>query len=387
MATKRKTEGEPAADEEMQQIEFVDKETLTPALEAIYAELGLSGEMDSTVHVSKLDADGRGNEAKVWQGDPDQYDLESLVKKFGSGTYRVMIYVKNQTGQKVRKANKTISWLLSPEDEAKRVSALSQPQAQQPQQIQNGDVVAAMREMMNGFAGMIKDVLLAQAQNKPAEVDPLKTLEGVERIASMFKPAQNNGGDSFERTLGMFDKMLSLREKMMPTPKLENDDGEISLPAVALSFLKELKSMRQVAPVANAAPVAAQAEIAAPIENAAPQLTPAEIEEIQEMNIVLRYQLKQAVNAATGGTAAADYAENVYSVIPEEIILMMCGDPEWFAKLAEIAPFIVPHKAWFILVGERIKAMAIEDGLLTTPPVAPNTPGNGNDNAGTSTTN
>ena len=369
MARSKTVIPQPDAEEGDVVEQYYDAESLNPALEQLYVELGITGEADTTVHVSKVDADGRGNDANIWKGDPDQYDLETLAKKFGSGQYRVMVYVKLTTGQKVRKVNKTIAWLLSPDDEAKRVAALTAPQplaAMQPQQPQV-DFAAMLREM----GAMFQNTILQLQQAKPAEVNPLSTLQGIKELAAVITPAQQMPReDSFEKTMRGVELFMGLQNKLTPE-KLTTEDGDLSMPAVIMAAVREFKSMRGAAP--GAAPNApAPANVPALTDEQAAQQ-----QEFDEMNIVLRYQLKQANKAAAAGEDAAEYANSIYSVIPDDVLQMIATDANWFAELCKVAPECAAHTPWYMQIAEQIKRNMVEDGLLTVAPVASNNSANG----------
>lgn len=378
--TKIEIPAESVAESELQQ--FYDADSLNPALEQLYAELGITGDADTTVHVSKVDADGRGNDANVWKGDPDQYDLESLAKKFGSGSYRVMVYVKIPSGQKVRKVNKTIAWLLSPEDEAKRIAAQTQPQVMQQMQPaqQQIDLAGAIREM----GQMFQNTLLAMQQNKPTEQSPLNTLQGIKELASVLVPQHQPQTDTFEKTMRGVELFMGLQSKLTPTPPITDADGELSMPALIMTALKEFKNLRGNMPTATQTPVAAQPQqLPAPVPGAPENVVTPEMQaEADEMNIVLNYQLKQANKAAAANVDPAEYANTVYSMIPDDVLQMIGNDPQWFDKLAQIAPHVAPFRDWYLKLGEQIKAFMIEDNLLTPPNSGDTLPPNANIDSG-----
>lgn len=381
------TKAKPSKDKPEDEIDseaqlFYTAEELNPALLQMYAELGITGDPDTTVHVAKVDANGKGDDANVWKGDPEQYDLESLAKKFGSGAYRVMVYVKIESGQKVRKVNKVLHWMLSPEDEQKRLTALNPPAPViAPQQDILGVVAAMMAAMTENTNKLIA------AMQKP-ESDPLKTLEGVKAIAALVTPPRQP--DTFGDALKMMDTVMGLRDKFAPPEKLVSDDGEVSLPNLFMMALKEFKSMRtgQTATpeVSNKTP---DNVVALPVNSNEPPLT----EEEQELNIVMNFYLKAANKAASLNENPAEYAETIYSVIPEDILKMICTEDSWFSQLVKAAPACAQYEVWYRSVGEKLKALMIEDKLLTpdgklveTGPIQTSTGNNGDNNAGTGAT-
>lgn len=359
--------------------QFYNAETLNPALELMYGQLGISSESETTVHVAKLDFDGKGNEANVWKGDPEQYDLEALAKKFGSGSYRVMVYVKIETGQKVRKIMKVINWLLSPEDELKIKNALLPQTTGSVVSQAQPDVIGAVKEIMGGMQTMVTQLMLEIAKSKPVERDPLQTLEGVKQLATILVPAQQPQRDTFMDVM----KGVQLFHQISSETKGGNvvdNEGEVSIPGLITAFMREFRSQRAATPAATqTVPAAAggqpaitaktQAEIDAEMEN-------------EEMNIVLNYQLKQANKAAQANESAADYADNIYGMIPGDVLQLIGTNPNWFAELCKIAPACQPFAEWYAQLGEQIKLNMIEDGLLTKPATTGETPPHGDNNGG-----
>lgn len=109
----------PAAElpEAVEVLDLSDSESLSPALEKMYSEMGVEENGQANVYVHKLLPDGR--EAKIWNGTPAEYDLQLLAKKFGSGDYRVKLYVQHSSGRFVQKANGVYPVMLEAGEDAR----------------------------------------------------------------------------------------------------------------------------------------------------------------------------------------------------------------------------------------------------------------------------
>ena len=188
-------------------------DSLNPALETIKAELQITGDADVTVHVSKLNADENGTEMNVWRGDPDSYDLEQIAKKFGSGQYRVMVYMRIPSGQKVRKLNKVMAWLLSPEDEQRRKSGNA------PQTVAGNDtsnVIAVLQQMQRDNLAAQERMIAAIAQRP----DPMKQMKDIADVVKTIAPNAPAAPQSMGLTevLSLTKTIIELGRANAPAP-------------------------------------------------------------------------------------------------------------------------------------------------------------------------
>lgn len=339
MATKAQiaaaaAEAEDVAYREVLGSETFDAESLNPALETLFAEMGVTDGGDATVHVTKLDANGRGSEAQIWKGDPDQYDLEQLARKFGSGEYRVKVYVRIPTGQKVMKANKVFSWLLSPEDEARRLNPTQPQHAAQPVDIsrQIAEAVAAAvaplmaarqpqpdpMAMMSSLAGIMRD-LQPQAQHvaQPSQTNPLEMIRSVIEITQMMK----GESDPVDRGVNAStnDVLLGMVNKF----------GPLLMGALAQGPGASMTGMPQAQPAVEYQ----QNPTRPPQPQQAPQSPQPGVEDV---NLQLKMGINFLLMQCEAGGAPETYAEVVLDSVPTDAMQSLLAQPDPIAWLATI---------------------------------------------------
>src|SRR5262249_52412697 len=136
----------------------------------------------------------------------------------GSGEYRVKLYVKIPTGQKVVKLNKVIRMRLSPEDEMRLKQMRENPavahlpnnhpvlsQAEIAAMISQGIAAAMpkpepkvnMLEMMASFAGIIKTIM-PQTTPAPVQAQQFNPMELIKGVVSVVKDINSRGRGSDE---------------------------------------------------------------------------------------------------------------------------------------------------------------------------------------------
>lgn len=330
--------------------EYIDTDSLAPALEIIRGELGIEGELDSAVHVSRLNADGNGAEMKIWVGEPEEFDLESLAKRFGSGQYRVSVFVKKPAGPRVRYINKVQGWKLDPADEL-RLEAIRNPPPPAPPP----DTAAMLREMMTGFQSTIAGIMTAP---KADPFDALGKLAGIMRDLNppaapvALAPAQPD----FMSVLNMvktFNDVTGAGRSAMPegasaSETLMLEAARSVLPALAQGLNKQ---------AAQPQPQQAQAL-------AAPVMTDEQAEE-EEKIMMLQLKLHAANRAASKGADSDEYAGTIYDAFDDDDVITLCNNPNWFAQLCELVPGCKAHELWYRNVHAAIVTIAREDGLLT----------------------
>lgn len=332
-------------------------ESIAPALQALYSELGIEGDGEATVHVSMLAPDGKGIEAGVWRGTPDEYDLEQIAKQHGSGQYRVKIYVRNPDGSKPCRANKVFAWKLSPDDERKRMEASQPKPMQQPEQMPMDALLAGMtKAIVEG----IKAVIPAQPQAPSRK----EMLEELSLMAAMFKPAAGSGND-FQTTLSQFTKFQEIVKSMTPDRVLTKD-GEIDYGAVIMKGLEVFGNAVAAARDGKLQVPAGQLPempVAVPV-NSAPVVMPPVTQqptELDEAMLLLKAQLKIAVTMAKSGGDPAAFADSIYELLPDEAINILQNDANWMDKLADVNPDVRQHAEWFGKVRDAILQLEAEN--------------------------
>lgn len=337
-------------------------ETLNPALAAIYQEMGYGEGEDGnpTVHVSMLDADVKGNEANIWKGDPDEYDLEALAKKFGSGQYRVRIYMTRPDGQRIHKANKVFVWKLSREDEAKLKAPATTTTV--PLEV---TVTTAVAEAMKTFLPHMHAPAAAPAQS------PMEVMQMAIQMAKVMSPAPQPQVNPMDMMRSMAEMMAIMRPEQNDEPIARGGNaGTNDLILAIINKFGPLFSnalMQNMPPQAQTMSVvpAEQISYQAPAEaNNAPAgvtepATPTEQE--TDVNFLAMQKLKMGVGFLIGqckaGGLPETYAEVVLDSVPPETIdqLLKEGDP--YAWLLSIVPDVKEHEAWFKALFAECKAI------------------------------
>lgn len=346
-------------DDEREVSDFLDYEALTPRLTEIRQKLGLSDDADieAKAHVWKLNADGEGTDYKVFEGLPEQYDLRKLAQQFGSGKYKLAVYARNETGNMPRYINSIVAWMLNPDEEArylaKRASAQN-PQVHQPAQ-SNNDMTMLVAAMTGGFQKLGELIVAANARPTTNPLDEMAKLAGVMRTLMPPAPAPVAAADDFTATMTKF----KLFQDVTGGGRSSADQD----PNTALM----MEGIRAFAPVLQAG-VAAQRQTQAPPEmvqpvHVAPPQLPAPLPENDEM-IMFRMQLALAVKAAAAARDPVDFAESVYQLIPNDVMLSMALDADWFALLVRANAKVEAHRAWFEAVRNAMMEFAVEDKIL-----------------------
>ena len=359
-AAKRAPKAAPAetdANEDFQ--DYVDFQSLNPALEQIRADLNITGDGDVTCHVSKLDADSKGTEFKVWQGDPDEYNLEAIAKRFGSGQYRIMVYMKIPSGHKVRQINKVQALMLSPEDEARvvaaRAAALNPPE---PRQQDNSNALASV--MVQGFQQLGE--LIVKATQKP-EVDPMAQMTALAGVIKTIMPsapaAPTDPLSGFASMLNMvkaFNDVTGAGKSNIP----EGADSSTALMMAGMDMFKPIvqKALEQKAGQVQQ-PINGQ-----PLPQIGAPIAPVAASDESEDFMLFKLQLKAANKMAAQGRDVADFADQIYPMLPDNILHGMALDPQWFAYLVKAVPECEQHQAWYSAVRNAIVDMAVEDGVF-----------------------
>lgn len=324
--------------------ELLTAEDVNPALERIYAEMGVDGEgRKSQIYVYKEMQDGA--DARIWTGSPDDYNLEPLTKKFGSGSYRIKVYAEHESGRMVVKANQVIKILLDPAEDA-RIAAARNPQ--QPQQ-QGGNVdpnamalmiaraVADampkqqpqqqpdMLAMLNGLAGIVQRIVPQPTQPQTPAFNPIDALKmGIELARD------NSGGDSGS-------PMLRVIEKMAPA---------------FLGVLQQAQPMQQPQqPAVLPAPAQMPQQ---PIQETPEMFEAAKQKAAQ---LALQQGLLSLCEKAARNADVALYADFVADNVDENTLAQFLDNPEWFAYLVSVCPEVGKYQQWFTDLRNAVAAL------------------------------
>ena len=380
-AARQKTTGLDAADvqdivkDQLQTIlddDTTSFETLSPALESLFAEMGVDGEGESAkVFVSIVSK--TGPEAGIWQGAADDYDLEALAKKFGSNVYRVKVYTKNAQNRRVMRAQKDFAWQLSSEDEDR----LKNPVKVAP--VTQTDIATAVAEAMKG----ILPVLLQHQAAPVTAINPMEMLSSVMTLAKQMMPAPAPVPapvDPMMMLTNFLAMQREMREEMEDSGPSRSKAGPWDAttalinkfaPAI-LGLVQQNVPGMNMPQVEQAMPALTNEVQPTPVPespamngsfNAIPQPTLSEQDMMfakQQLNIAIGF----LINGCTQGGNASSYAEMVIDNAPVETLDAILKLPDPYAGLLQIAPQIAPHEAWFRELLKDVQA------ILAEPPAA-----------------
>lgn len=372
MAT-RKVPAEQMADDEIQQAMSVLQEdsfngdAISPALDSLYAELGVGEQGDAMVHVTMLNVDGTGKEAIIWRGKPEDYDLEYLAKQFGSGEYRVKVYVANVDGRKVIRGNKVFTWKLTPDDERRRL---------------NPEPVAPAFNPLD-LARMITDGIRAAMPAPSTQPDPMEQMVKMAQLMQMMRPPEPQYQQAQPANqLGMMRDMAELIQTLKgdsDEPAARGANSNDLLMTVISKFAPLLTGVlaQQAgnpmaipsathAPQLQSQPVSPYPPIPQP-EPILPDLTApqAQSNEGNEVSLKLRMGLAWMIGQCDGGGAPETYAEVVLDSVPVEAVTQLLSSPDPLGYLAQFEPRVntEPYKTWFTnLIGAIKEFTKPEEG-------------------------
>ncbi len=349
MATRRQTiEADQPESSSLLSEDTFSAESLNPALEGLFSELGITDNAEATVHVSLLDADKKGTEAQIWKGDPDDYDLEALARKFGSGSYRVKVYVRLESGHKPCRGNKVFAWKLSREDEA----ALNAP----------APVAQSQAFNQVDIARMIADAVRAALPVVPAvpAPDPMVMLASLADVMHKLQPPAQTmqSADPLTMMRNMAGLMNDLRGDVDPIERGVNANGTDLLMNLINKFGPLLA---QALPQAGqVAPQPAAVQIAAPVANNPIQPEPQQTE-IDDVSMKLKMGIAFLVQQANAGGMPETYAEVVLDSVPAESLTELLKNPDPVLWLASFSPEVLKHKDWFESLVTACKEMLAEE--------------------------
>lgn len=336
-------EVEKAYREMISEVEAEEK-IINPALESLYAELDINEEYENArIFVAKLDYDGQGNEARVWDGDPEQYDLRAIARKFGSGQYRVKIYSRIPSGQRVQRGNKILGYLLDPVDEAKL--------SQQP-------AVSASNSLTADDIRRIVLETMQVSRPAPEPVNPYAQMKEMAEIMRMMQPqvAPAQNVDQF----GMLEKAITLVKSFQGDIEPIDRGVNASTSDVLLGMLKTFGG-----PIANALQQGAQnqaAYVGLPPSQQVPQLQqnplpPQPQPQEDDVNLKLKMGLSFLISACESGAAPETYAEVAIDHVPEAELNILLAMPDPIASLSQFDNRVEKHKEWFLAVFAEIREL------------------------------
>jgi hypothetical protein len=335
-------------------------EELNPALEVIYAEMGQEGREKIKVYIYKF-IEESGKDARVWEGTPGDYDLMSVARRFGSGDYRVKLYVPHSSGRIVIRGNQVFPILLDAMEDAKILAARTNTPV--PAQ------VAPMQQQQLTPEAIAVAVAQAIKAAMPVQVDAFAQMDKMASIFSKMMPQQPvapaSGG--FKETLDAARALMEISKGFVPPVDAE---GRTDVKGAALvrgidllskMFEKGIEQART-----NPSPAIAKTpDAVASLPNVSqPETTPELTAEEQEELEMLRLQIKLVNRQAKNSADVAKLAEDYYEDLPDAVFDLIVLEPNWFAVLCANVPECAEHKEWYEKMRGAIIAKGLKDGDL-----------------------
>lgn len=366
---------EPSIAPELQESGWISDDmynfgNISPALQMIYAEIGIDGGVETTIHVTKLDALGKGEEARVFSGVPEDYNLEQIARTHGSGKYRVKVYMRSMDGnKKPLRGSRIFNWKLSPAEEAEL-----QNQGKPEQQSQY--VTVAQMEL-------ILDRLTARMQPEPKQFDPMAMMQSMATMITtlMPKPVATPASDPVE----IVKLALELSERMMPEerpePRATSANGNDVVVAMIQHFGPGLSAiiqenitrnamlakqggqgMLQISPVTGVQTDAQGKTIVTtgpsqPIETQEQQ--PENPKEVEALRKGIAFLIAQA----GAGNPVETYAELVIDNLPHEELMLLLESPDPVEVLIMFEPDVAKYQEWFKELLDNVKQLLSDNPL------------------------
>jgi hypothetical protein len=333
-----------------------DGEALSPALQVLYSEMGLSEETVAEVFVYKMMDDAKKTWAGVWKGLPEDYDLQEIAKIHGSDEYKVCVYI-TANGHKTKRGEKVFAWLLSPAEEAARTAPQAMPQAESHLVDIEGVIERTMRMLLPA---------MQQVQAPP--VNPMQMFEMSLSMAKLLQPAQSNT-DPISMMKLFMDMQRDMKQEISPQDKGEGSNTNDIIVGLIDKFggpLANIVMAGQAQQQAQAQqmqqPQQTQNIAYNPTALAEPQqnpLNPLENEELQKMQMIAAEQLKFGldflVQQAVAGNPFETYAEVAIDAVPQDALDEILNNPDPLAWLATFDVRVNDHKQWFSNMLDEIK--------------------------------
>jgi hypothetical protein len=335
-------------------------DALNDALQSVFAEMGVTGEGEASVFVSKVDGIVKGEDAKVWEGDAGDYDLMAIARQHGSGKYRVRVYVKPPVGAKQIKANKVFGVLLTPEEERQRTKG-----PETTDYLKKSDLETILA------------TALARIQPVQPATNPADTVTLAIQLAKAMQPAQ-----PAVDMLGMMTMAMQFAEKMRPDPDATPRDAGANGNDVIVAMIDKFgpafasvmeQTMRQQAQQQAAAQPAQIQQLPATIPEPQPNIVQSNETTINEDDAMREGKRQFAmgiqflVAQAQAGNPVETYAEMIMDNVPEETLMALLKAPDPIAMLSEVNQEVAKYQEWFVGLLDEVKKM-VSDATNSNSP-------------------
>jgi len=334
-------------------------ENMSEALQSIYAEMGVIDGNETMVYVTLIDGMGKGEDAGVFRGPAEDYDLRAIAMDHGTGRYRVKVYVKQPTGPKVLKANKVFPWKLSPREEAERKGRADPVPTAQP--LTMADLDSVIERLARA---------MAPAPPPPA-MDPVKMMEMMMTMMAKMQPARDKASDPMETIKLAFEISDRMSSKEPPAPREAGSNANDVFVAMIENFGPVLtgsiqQNIADKRLAQGLAPAETQAQQTAVHENPAELPAPAGEQPIGPIVIAgftqddldqMRPGIEFLVAQAAAGNPVETYAELIIDNIPPEALQGMIGSPNPVAVMQASCENVSKYQEWFTELIDNVKKL------------------------------
>lgn len=337
---------------EPEEIEIIESGAqISDALARLYAEHGIA-DIEAKAHVYFINAE-TGADEKIWSGPPDDYDLDTLAKKHGSGQYRLMVYVKTDAGNFGRKINTIQSYRLSAEEES-RLRAIRKGDIVPTSAAPNAQPAITAETLAMALATALKAVMPAQA----APINNLGMLKEVAEIVRTLAPISQppqQGRDPLD--------FLRLGVSLAQARAGGDGEGDDAPRRGATSTDLFMRLIDKFGPaLVNAAQQGTlQPDGAQPqqiVQAAPPGAQPQEDDPMMRLQMGLSFLLMQA----RANNDPEIYADVVLDNVPADDLKKFVNGSDPITYLASLNAEVRQHEKWFRDLIAEVKAAILEAG-------------------------
>jgi len=337
---------------EIETDEMTDSHSLSPALSRVYTELGIEDTGDAANIVVSFIAEGsKLPEAMIWRGQPEDYDLQQLSRIYGSGAYRVKIYIFNpnsEKGNKALRANRVIMVKLPPQEDAAIKRQSEMPTG------------ANIAEQISAAVNMALSRIQPQSAQSPA--DMLKM--SIEMAKLMIPPPPPPPPNPLEMVRAIVEMQRATNDDREPIDRGANASTNDIIIAMINKFgplAAGLLGQNLALPNDQSQSTPAQPEQAPMLANHGepPQSTQPTEQQVTDMNAAaiakLQTGIRFLIGCAKSGGHAETYADVVLDNVPGESVEELLKLPDPVSFLALQVPEVSEHREWFDKLFKELK--------------------------------
>lgn len=339
-------------------IDIPEADITDPEIIAIERAVRALGDTGASVNVYRQGPAGYRDLTFLFSCLPSEWladGMRRLQSDYGKGIYR--IHMQDGEGQMV--INKAVPVEALPR---KEVTAAAQPATPAA----DASLAAVLLEMQRTNVAIL-DAIKAQA-NPGNALASLKDIAGIVRTLMPGTPT----GDGMQSTFSNMRAMLDLVKAMQPEGAARDADGKVDIGGTAITRGIDLlaRVFEQAIAQRGAAVDPSQVQVLDAPRRPQPAGNPSDDEGDDAMIQLemLKLQLRRANGAAKRNASPDEFADEVYALIPDDVLQNMASDPNWFALVCTAVPECKQYADWYAKLRDALVAIAVEEGVLTQSP-------------------